>query len=369
MRKMGSPFSIPISYWKQNQWNYISTRHTHFTARSLSLFSLYFFPPGTDHKDEFICGFEAPKHSSGSHPKSFQIKQPTHQQYHDRPWLFHLQREPKEFLGQYTWSLKCLAVDHAGFEGGIPYPLWLWVDTKSRVRGQQTSPWWWHSPARTWARHTGFLTGPGASPVQMSWARSNPSTAALQQHTACNAVETIPNLKAVENVKEKEEWGPNQEAAPTFLPVHPHKLFINIPKYTYQWRIHGDSLNTKLLSIMTRRTCLTPSSSSTPCPGWITHKAPLVFYSSKVLPEPLPHQWVQTISKQSSSHKCCIFKSIPISFSKFLFEPLQLPQDSTDSLHFLDDASTLFCTASKQAPNISRQKVATKKPWKLGVLP
>lgn len=203
----------------------------------------------------------------------------------------------------------------------------------------------------------------------MSWARSNPSTAALQQHTACNAVETIPNLKAVENVKEKEEWGPNQEAAPTFLPVHPHKLFINIPKYTYQWRIHGDSLNTKLLSIMTRRTCLTPSSSSTPCPGWITHKAPLVFYSSKVLPEPLPHQRVQTISKQSSSHKCCIFKSIPISFSKFLFEPLQLPQDSTDSLHFLDDASTLFCTASKQAPNISRQKVATKKPWKLGVLP
>lgn len=184
-------------------------------------------------------------------------------------------------------------------------------------------------------------------------------------------METIPNLRAVENVKEKEEWGPNQEAAPTFLPVHPHKLFINIPKCTYQWRIHGDSLNTKSLSIVTRRTCLTPSSSSTPCPGWIAHKAPLVFYSSKVLPEPLPHQclwWVQTISKQSSSHKCCVFKSIPISFSKFLFEPLQLPQDCTDSLHFLDDASVLLCTASKQAPNISRQKVATKEPWKLGVL-
>lgn len=265
-------------------------------------------------------------------------------------------------------------------EGGIPYPLCLAVGGhRERAASTDSKPLHGgdtYGPARTWAhpykprrvlwQDLGHLLG------RMSWAKSNPNTAALQQHTARNAVETIPNLKAVENVKEKDEWGPNQEAAPTFLPVPPHKLFINIPKYTYQWRIHGDSLNTKLLSIMARRTCFTPSSSSTPCPGWITHKAPLVFYSSKALPEPLPHQClrrVQTISEQGSSHKCCIFKSIPISFFKFLFELLQLPQDSTDSLHFRDDASMLFCTASKQAPNISRQKVATKEPWKLGVLP
>lgn len=78
---------------------------------------------------------------------------------------------------------------------------------------------------------------------------------------------------------------------------------------------------------------------------------------------------MQTIPEESSGRKCCVFKSIPISVSKFLFEPLQLPQDSTDSLHFLDDASTLFCTASKQAPNVSSQKLATKEPNKSGVLP
>lgn len=202
---------------------------------------------------------------------------------YERKWKHFMESTPN-FWNVLLWIT-------AGF-GGRRDPIHfvqLWVDTKgkSSMHWQQTSPRWWHHPVRTWARpykpHWASWKDLGHLLGQMSWAKSNPNTAALQQHTARNAVETIPNLKAVENVKEKEEWGPNQDAAPTFLPVHPHKLFINIPKYTYQWRIHGDSLNTKLLSIMTRRTCLTPSSSPTPCPGWITHKAPLVFYSSKVL--------------------------------------------------------------------------------------
>lgn len=148
------------------------------------------------------------------------------------------------------------------------------VTQPSKDWARPYKPYW--VPDRTWGISWARWAGPRAIPTQLH----------------CSNIQLVMLWKPsqiwrrLKTLRKKEEWGPNQEAAPTFLPVHPHKLFINIPKYTYQWRIHGDSLNTKLLSIMTRRTCLTPSSSPTPCPGWITHKAPLVFYSSKVLPEP-----------------------------------------------------------------------------------
>lgn len=110
----------------------------------------------------------------------------------------------------------------------------------------------------------------------------DPETAALQQqHTARNAAQTIQIWGRLKTLRKKMSGGQTQRLPPAFLPVPPNKLFINIPKHTNQWRIHGDSLNTKILSIMASRTSLTPSSSSTPCPGWIAFLQLLLYLQQR----------------------------------------------------------------------------------------
>lgn len=151
--------------------------------------------------------------------------------------------------------------------------------------------------------------------------------------TVIHAIERVSNLKAAGREQGARLGRKNMskvgDCLLAFLPISPSKLFIAIPKHTYQWRIHGDSLNTKILSIMASKASLTPSSSTTPCP-WMDQDViqlslHLQRWSPYDTPSPLTVCTFQAPLHDAATKKCCVFKSLPASFSKFLFEIVTAP--------------------------------------------